>query len=85
MKQTIKLNETQLRKIVGESVKKVLKESVINNTDYDMSPEAVSIRNGNLRGQPQYINPQNLKSDIEKFEHYLMVSEGDSPRAQKSL
>ena len=29
MKQTVKLNESQLRKIVAESVKKVLKETKI--------------------------------------------------------
>ena len=71
----------QLKKIVAESVKKVLEEGA---ADYDMSPEAVSVRNGNLRGVPQYINPQNLKTDIEQLIHYLMVSEGDSPRAQKA-
>lgn len=49
-----------------------------------MSPEAVSVRNGNLRGEPQYINPQTLKTDIEQLIHYLMVSGGDSPRAQKA-
>ena len=84
MKNTVKLNEAQLKKIVVESVKKVLKESDINNRDFDMSPEAVSVRNGNLRGVPQYINPQNLKPDIEQLIHYLMVSEGNSPRAQKA-
>ena len=84
MKNTVKLNEAQLKKIVAESVKKVLKESDINNRDFDMSPEAVSVRNGNLRGAPQYINPQNLKPDIEQLIHYLMVSEGNSPRAQKA-
>ena len=35
-KQTIKLNESQLRNIIKESVKKVLKEE---QTDYDMSWE----------------------------------------------
>lgn len=77
----IRLNESQLKRIVNESVKKVLKEGV---ADYDMSTEAVSVRNGNLRGEPQYINPQNIKTDIEQLIHYLMVSEGDSPRAQKA-
>ena len=38
MKNTVKLNEAQLKKIVAESVKKVLKESDINNRDFDMSP-----------------------------------------------
>lgn len=80
MKNTVKLNESLLKKIVAESVKNVLKESDINNRDFDMSPEAVSVRNGNLRGEPQYINPQY----IEQLIHYLMVSEGDSPRAQKA-
>ena len=47
MKTRIKLNEAQLRKVVAKSVKKVLKESDFNNTDYDMSPEAVSMRNRN--------------------------------------
>ena len=47
MKTTIKLNETQLRRVVSESVKKALKESDFNNTDYDMSPEAVATRNQN--------------------------------------
>lgn len=47
MKQNVvKLNESQLKKIVAESVKKVLKESTdINNSDGDMSPEAVARRN----------------------------------------
>ena len=80
-KNTVKLNEAQLRQIVAESVKKVLREGT---ADYDMSPEAVSVRNENLRGEPQYINPQTLKTDIEQLIHYLMVSEGDSPRAQKA-
>ena len=83
-KNVVMINEAQLKKIVAESVKKVLKESGINNRDFDMSPEAVSVRNGNLRGVPQYINPQNLKPDIEQLIHYLMVSEGNSPRAQKA-
>ena len=83
-KNTVKINENTLKQIVAESVKKVLKESDINNRDFDMSPEAVSYRNGNLRGEPQYINPQSLKADIEQLIHYLMVSEGDSPRAQKA-
>lgn len=145
MKQTIKLNEATLKKIVAESVKKVLKENndkekilfqkiceldrilnqteysdalgiegthlvgiykslhpllqkairtlkpytkVVseshNNSDFDMSPEAVSYRNGNINGERQVINPVNLKDDIEQLIHYLMVSEGDSPRAQKA-
>lgn len=41
MKNTVKLNESLLKKIVAESVKNVLKESDINNRDFDMSPEAV--------------------------------------------
>ena len=36
-KNTIKLNESALKQIVAESVKRVLKESDINNRDYDMS------------------------------------------------
>lgn len=80
-KNTIKINENTLKQIVAESVKRVLKEGA---ADYDMSPEAVSNRNGNLRGEPQYINPQNIKADIEQLIHYLMVSDGDSPRAQKA-
>ena len=83
-KNVVKINESALKQIVAESVKQVLKESDINNRDFDMSPEAVSYRNGNLRGEPQYINPQSLKADIEQLIHYLMVSEGDSPRAQKA-
>ena len=53
MKNIVKLNESQLRKIVAESVKKVLKESDINNRDFDMSPEAVSYRNRNSDGNPK--------------------------------
>ena len=53
MKNTVKLSESQLRKIVAESVKKVLKESDINNRDFDMSPEAVSYRNRNSDGNPK--------------------------------
>ena len=33
MKNTVKLNESQLRKIVAESVKKVLKESLYDNNE----------------------------------------------------
>ena len=41
----VKLNELQLKKIVAESVKKGLKESDVNNTDFDMFPEDGSMRN----------------------------------------
>lgn len=37
MKQVIKLNETQLKKIVSESVKHVLKEYVLGGNDYGSS------------------------------------------------
>ena len=53
MKNTVKLNEAQLKKIVAESVKKVLKESGINNRDFDMSPETVSYRNEISDGNPK--------------------------------
>ena len=53
MKNTVKLSESQLRKIVAENVKKVLKESDINNRDFDMSPEDVSYRNRNSDGNPK--------------------------------
>ena len=53
MKNTVKLNEAQLKKIVAESVKKVLKESGINNRDFDMSPETVSYRNEISDGNPE--------------------------------
>ena len=43
MKNTVKLSESQLRKIVAESVKKVLKESDINNRDF-----AILIVNGEV-------------------------------------
>lgn len=65
-KNTVKLNEAQLRKVVAESVKNVLKESDFNNTDYDMSPEAVSIRNRN-RG----IGDDGLNDAKRKFRHIL--------------
>ena len=53
MKNTVKLSESQLRKTVAESVKKVLKESGINNRDFDMSPETVSYRNEISDGNPK--------------------------------
>jgi len=44
-KNLVKINESTLRQIVAESVKKVLKEySDVNKADFDMSPEAVSYR-----------------------------------------
>ena len=52
-KNVVKLNENTLRQIVAESVKKVLKESDINNRDFDMSPEAVSYRNEISDGNPK--------------------------------
>ena len=45
MKNTVKLNESQLRKIVAETVKKVLKEDggyFNNDIDYGDSPEPIS-------------------------------------------
>ena len=53
MKNTVKLSEAYLNKIIAESVKKVLKESDINNRDFDMSPESVSYRNRNSDGNPK--------------------------------
>ena len=49
----VMINEAQLKKIVAESVKKVLKESGINNRDFDMSPETVSYRNEISDGNPK--------------------------------
>ena len=68
MNNTVKLNESQLRKIVAESVKKVLKESDINNTDFDMSPYAVAMRNrykDSINKQDYaYTHPDTLKSYV---------------------
>lgn len=66
MKTRIKLNEAQLRKVVAESVKKVLKESDINNADFDMSPEAVSMRNRN-----RSIGDDGLNDAKREFRHIL--------------
>ena len=65
-KNVVKLNEAQLRKVVAESVKKVLKESDINNADFDMFPEAVSMRNRN-RG----IGDDGLNDAKREFRHIL--------------
>jgi hypothetical protein len=46
-KNTVKLNEEHLRKVISESIRKALDESDINNADFDMSPDAVATRNRN--------------------------------------
>lgn len=52
MKNTVKLNESQLRKIVAESVKKALKEGGTNNADFDMPSEAVLEAKRIINGKP---------------------------------
>ena len=52
-KNVVKINENTLKQIVAESVKNVLKESDINNRDFDMSPEDVSYRNEISDGNPK--------------------------------
>lgn len=67
MKQTIKLNETQLRQIVAESVKKVLKEEDFKYVD-DLNSY---VQQNNLPMKPaskfQRVNAQSGKKYIENY------------------
>ena len=67
MKNTVKLNETQLRKIVAESVKKVLEESGLN---------------GHTRNDAKQMRERwrNVKSAFDTIKDYIYQSQASNPR-----
>ena len=72
----MKLTEAKLKSIIAENIKKVLKESDINNRDYDMSPEAVSQRNQYCPSQMEIgVVKKYARKDIRTVEEALSVIE----------
>ena len=65
MKQTIRLNEAQLKRVVAESVKKILNER-FNEPSYDYNIndlhtlETISEQLGDIIGRTDYIDTQHL-------------------------
>ena len=78
MKNTVKLNEAQLKKIVAESVKKMLKEVKGNEAERVLFPKICELHR--LLDSLEYRNPLGLENL-----HLKSISEELRPILQKAI
>lgn len=68
LKNTIRLTESDLKRVISESVKKVLKETNNKNDEYIVSPFGLNTNKGEYynNGDKQSLNRNKSKEEIEQ-------------------